>query len=740
MKRLAVCAGIAVGCLAAVSVPQPAGATSLVGNDRDRYEQTLGQSPRELRPPALLGHTWRGVGTGIASTSVVSDGELVIDDRPFDDTGADTTPVNGPAVQTAVDAATLSGLCGPSTSFSTGDLTYPSGDAYRKNAADLVQVRVAVDGDTVHVLWQLETLVTKTTTAVALLLDTDHNAATGSAATFIGFDSVLEVQGEKGDLDGKPVRAAVDLAHNTIEASLPLASLPPGPWRVNAVSAYLPIDLNSTLADAAYVPDEPVAGAKACKLDQVQSQRLAARNLAGVLVDPTRLAAGASDVVGLRRGAFTRNYVPELQLGEGRVGQQRYGQTSSADIYRGTVQPYSVYVPSTYDPAKKNPVILLMHCLSCWHTVFDIAGLPVDLAEKRGALIVTPFAYGEGGHYEAEAQKDVFEVLSDVSRRYSVDQERLYLTGMSMGSLGTYRLGGLFPDMWARLLAVESYTTPFCVTPTPSMPACSLPFNYLDLFPNYRDVPVGITQGALDELTPVTGGRTFADTLTSYDYPFRYWEWPNRTHDPKMHGLTTDVTNPFLGNATRERSPAAVTYVQDRAMQTPGQVYDRAYWLSAMHLASGVRFGRVDAVSGRGTAYATRPASGSGTDAAGPWTMRGLDAVPSRPSGRNELTLTVSGVDALTVDAAQARLTRREPLVVAATANRVVTLRVGGVKVQLLKGTSRTVLPALGSGGVTSVRPVTGRLPATGGGLGVGPLLSLLAAVTVAQVRRRLAA
>jgi hypothetical protein len=700
----------------------------------------LGTPPVQLHPKALLGHTWRGVGTGISGDAIVSNGELIIDDRPFDDTGADIQTVNGPPAQTAVDAATLSGLCTPASSFSTGDMTYPSGDDYRKNAADLVQVRLAVQDGQLHVLWQVETLVAKTTTVVALLLDTDRNPATGTAASFTGFDHVIEVEGGQGDLDDSPVRAAVDLAGNTLEAVVPLSRLPHGPWRVNAVAAYLPVDANDTLTDAAYVPDEPVVGAKACKLDEVQSRRLAARDLQGVVLDPTRLARGGSDAPPLRRGAFTRNYVPTLKLGEGRIGQARYGQSSSSDVYRGTVQPYSLYVPTTYDPRRKNPVILLLHCLSCWHSVFDVADLPVELAEKRGALIVTPFAYGEGGHYEVEAQKDVFEVLSDVSRRYSVDQDRLYLTGMSMGALGTYRLGGLFPDMWARLLAVESYTTPFCVTATPRTPGCQLAFNYIDLFPNYRDVPVGITQGALDELTPVTGGREFADTLTSYGYPFRYWEWPNRTHDPKMHGLTTDVTNPFLGNARRVVSPAAITYVQDRAMQTPGQVYDRAYWLSRMHLASGVRFGRVDAVSGRGTAYTTKAVTGTGSDDAGTWSMRGLDAVAARSSGRDELSVTTTGLDAMTVDLATARLTRSAPLTVIGATDRPVTLDLAGFVVHLPKGSSRTVVPARGDArrvpGVVAVQAGQ-QLPRTGGdpgSLGV-VVLALLAALQ----RRRLA-
>ena len=736
MKRTAAVL-VAVGVLV--------GASPASADVRDDYERSLGTAPKELAPPALLGHTWRGTGTTIAGDAVVSRGELVLEDRPFDDTGADSRPGNGPTTQTAVDAATLSGLCGPGSLYSTGDLAYPAGDAYGpKNAADLVQVRLAVDGRTVHVLWQLETLVDPAVGAVALLLDTDRDAATGSTLGYPGFDASLIVtaDGAKG-IPG--ARSAVDPAANTIEASFPRAALPSGTWRVQALAGLRAGDGLGAVADLAHVPDEPVLQARACKLDERQSGLLASKVLPGAVVDPARLARGDSDPKPLRRGGFTRYYVPERPSGEGIVGQPRYGQTSSANIYRGSVQPYTVYVPQSFDPTRPAPVILLLHCLTCWHTVFAQASLPgvAQLAESRGALIVTPFGHGEGGHYEGEAEVDAFAVLSDVSRRYAVDQERLYLSGMSMGALGTYRLGLLHPDLWARLLLVASYTTPFCVTPAPQAVNCGVAFNYLSVFPNARNVPVGIVQGSLDELTPVTGGRHFADVLTDLGYRFRYWEYPTRTHDPALHGLTTDVSDPFLGDGRRERSPATVTYVLDRAMHAEGALPDSAYWVSGLRLAEGERFGRVDATSGRGTAYDVEPVVGEGSDEAGPWTMRGLDGRPAAASGRNELSLILRGLSASEVDLASARLTRSEPLTVVADTDRPVVLRIGDAVLSLPAGQSRTVLEPQRRGAPKASVPApvaptaAGQLPATGGAQTWPTVLLLAAGLAVARRRTR---
>jgi hypothetical protein len=347
-------------------------------SDRDAYEASLGTPPRELAPPGLLGHEWRGTGSGVAGDAVVSRGELVLDDRPFDDTGADTRPGNGPVVQEGVDAATVSGLCGPGSAYATGDTSYPAGDAYGpRNAADLVQVRVALTRERVHVLWQLQSVVDPATVAVGLLLDTDADPTTGSAEGFPGAEQVLVVGSDFARGAGLSMRYAVDARANTVEASFPRAELPArGPWRVNAVAGLRGGYELGQLMDAAHVPDEPVLQARACRLDEVQSARLATKQLPGALLDPARLTRGASDPAAVRRGGFTRHYLPRLQLGEGVVGQARYGQASSASVYRGTVQPYAVYVPSTYDASSPAPLLLVLHCLTCWHTVFSIASFP----------------------------------------------------------------------------------------------------------------------------------------------------------------------------------------------------------------------------------------------------------------------------------------------------------------------------------------------------------------------------
>lgn len=617
---------------------------------RELYESRLGEPPRTLGTVVNLGYRWRGTAPQIAGTAAYSHGEFVYNDFPFDDTGPDTIPTVGDQT---------SGLCGNTDSYRYGDYAYPDDARHRRNAADLTEVRIGRDGRSYHVLFRLQTLIDPTTSVAALYIDSDRNAGTGRVPG--GFEHVVEVHvaGRRavGSLDGRPVGAAASIAFNTLEARFPVSAIRSARWRIGAAAGTWDGKAWSAVVDLAFV-DEPVADAAkaSCWLDRAQSAAIAGGELPTAALDARRLGRGYSDQPTVRRGPMVRLHVPSIDIGEGVSGQPRYGQDASQSIYRGRYQPYSIYVPKSYDPSRPNPLIMLLHCLTCNHMTYHLASWPGlrELAEARGAVIVTPLAYGEGGHYEGEAEWDVFDVLSDVSARYRIDRDRLYLTGFSMGSLGTYRLGLLYPDLWARAYGVGNYTNPFCVTVTQAEPNyCDFaPFNYWTILENARNLPFGVLNGWLDYLTPHVGATEIADRLDELGYAYRFWEYPTRSHEAMLHGLTTNVTNPFLGNARRIKDPAHVTYAVDRTMHAPEWhiVPAQAYWVSDIRLAKGVDRGTVDARSGRGTVRMMNELSDSGESEAGPYMMRGRDGVLQRLNGPNRLTLVLRGIASLRVD------------------------------------------------------------------------------------------
>lgn len=83
-----------------------------------------------------------------------------------------------------------------------------------------------------------------------------------------------------------------------------------------------------------------------------------------------------------------------------------------------------------------------------------------------------PYARGTAG-YQGIPEQDVYEMLDDLKSRFSIDEDRIYLTGLSMGGGGTVWLSLTRPDIWAAI-------APCCPAPPDDSEelasnACNLP-------------------------------------------------------------------------------------------------------------------------------------------------------------------------------------------------------------------------------------------------------------------------
>ena len=133
-----------------------------------------------------------------------------------------------------------------------------------------------------------------------------------------------------------------------------------------------------------------------------------------------------------------------------------------------TEQPYGLYLPQNYDAAKKYPLVIMLHGAGSNHRlalrrVFgkSNANGETDVEATRyfpewkdvEYIVASPLARGTAG-YQGIPEKDVYDVLADVKKRFSVDEDRVYLTGLSMGGGGTLWLGLSRPDVWAAIAPV----------------------------------------------------------------------------------------------------------------------------------------------------------------------------------------------------------------------------------------------------------------------------------------------
>lgn len=188
---------------------------------------------------------------------------------------------------------------------------------------------------------------------------------------------------------------------------------------------------------------------------------------------------------------------------------------------------YAQFVPSGYDKAKKWPLIVALHGLG--GNPKQILGYPkfVDLAEKHGYILAAPMGYNSRGWYGAKAlvksegpanlselsEKDVMNVLDIVRKSYSVDEDRIYLMGHSMGGGGTWHIGLKNPDLFAAL--------------APIAPATSRRPAELE---KIKHVPVILVQGDKDKLVRVERVRPWADQMKKLKMTHEYIEVAGGDH------------------------------------------------------------------------------------------------------------------------------------------------------------------------------------------------------------------
>ena len=110
--------------------------------------------------------------------------------------------------------------------------------------------------------------------------------------------------------------------------------------------------------------------------------------------------------------------------------------------------PYALFVPSGYDASKSYPLLVSLHGLRRQYDwLMGYEGM-LEFAQRDGFIVVTPLGYVRDGWYgsraknrhAARSEQDVMNVLKIVRGEFSVDRNRIYLWGHSMGGAGTYHL------------------------------------------------------------------------------------------------------------------------------------------------------------------------------------------------------------------------------------------------------------------------------------------------------------
>ncbi len=662
--------------------------------------QLESRSPRFTAPPLL-----------VSGQEAYVAGEYLYQDFLYDDYGSDT------------DGAGAFPL-----SPRAGNIDYPTDTArYGNNAADLVELRIAPTAADVAYRITLNTLLAADSTIVVIAFDTDRNPLTGSAtlprdpgAPFPGTDEVITVWGTGAEhtrfpLAGVPVTTPLtdlttDLEANQITVVVPrTVSDPHGTWRATiATGLYDPStggwlrpqqSATATAPGGAGPLDPTPAGifnlgfrfgeqfvtcpnppnTTACDVPPDTSQSAAIRDKTPTAfahdVDFTKLDDAVTESTVPATGLQIRLFPSRLRLPEGRnvlgPGGVDYGVFPQ---YHGQLQPYALYVPTTYDAATPAGLTLLLHSLGEHYWQYTGSTIVQQIGEGRGNLVATTLSHGPDGWYQHEAEYDVFEVWHDVAEHFALDPDRVVSSGYSMGGYATYRLPTLYPDLFGKAFTQVGPPGDGIWIP-PSAPTGGIETLTNLWLENARNIPYLDVAASADELVPLAGPR--AQNLGAPElgirgfdqlgYRFRFLVFSPSDHLAQASvGYDYPFAADFLGDGFVDRNPPHVTfaYVPAADDASLGLVHDHGYWVSEVRLADA----NAPSAPGKGVVDAFSHAFGVGDPPSTPGATAGAvppftyeefnrtwGAAPAIPA-ENVLDVTLRNVGSMRLDVARAAL------------------------------------------------------------------------------------
>jgi len=204
-----------------------------------------------------------------------------------------------------------------------------------------------------------------------------------------------------------------------------------------------------------------------------------------------------------------------------------------ARVYKDQSQqamPYRVFIPKGYDQSQKYPLVLWLHgagsvgrdnlkqISSASRPGTHIWTTPENQA-KHPAFVVAPQCPQNVGCWDDGRTNEpgphlllVLKILESLRTEFSIDSERIYVAGQSMGGYGTWDLITKRPDLFAAAV-------PLCGGGNVALAAA------------IRKMPIWAFHGDVDPTVPVEQSRTMIAAIQKAGGNPRYTEYKGVGHN-----------------------------------------------------------------------------------------------------------------------------------------------------------------------------------------------------------------
>ena len=174
--------------------------------------------------------------------------------------------------------------------------------------------------------------------------------------------------------------------------------------------------------------------------------------------------------------------------------------------------PFAIKVPIDYSKNSRDyPVVVYLH--GGQSTPPEQNNSFMDqfyMSLQDPYILVGPTKVG----WEWDAEK-ISDVIQDVRANLRVDDDRIYLTGVSMGGRGSYIVAAALPELFAALMPLSSHHGPY---------------SYVKLAPMVKHLPIWTSHGDQDAISSYDVATEMVAALEKLGVDVTFWPVPGGDH------------------------------------------------------------------------------------------------------------------------------------------------------------------------------------------------------------------
>jgi len=432
-----------------------------------------------------------------------------------------------------------------------------------------------------------------------------------------GFTVKTDIGAERTDLEAvkieviQPGGKAVftTTAHRGASVAIDAKRWPDGPYEVRCSThtftgllylTHLPWYKGDSLAKAREL------AATAAKADASKPEGFTLKMLAEMVED--RLGSKLSESKG---NPWQKIHSPLMEYDEmmlermgqtGRIRPDGFVRLAYRDEVDGSPQYCRAYLPANYDPAKKWPLVIQMHgynpanpvYVRWWAADSRYAGIDTEFSNHQQVIYLEPHGRGNSS-YLGMGDSDVVHAIAEAKRLFNVDEDRVYLTGDSMGGWGTWEIANRHPDLFAAIAPVFGGSDYHSRMSEEDLAKLSPLDRFFDekestwaMADGLLNIPIFVHHGDADQSVNVDYSRWAVRLLQRWGYDVRYQEFPGRSHE----ALESQNGNMSIEWFLEHRRNANPRHVRIRSAELRNAT---AYWARVLQAASPLAFMAVDA-------------------------------------------------------------------------------------------------------------------------------------------------